>query len=142
MEGAVLADRLGECDQRAKLDAALDEVSLHVGHDREEHQRIDGPAVDRRRHLRLEQPKRRAEQLARRVDRDAVVLVQQRDLGERDARAAAHARLGRLEHPLEVLDRLLARRVAEVLLVVGRVGVDLRERLEQILIVELRHLGE
>jgi hypothetical protein len=70
------------------------------------------------------------------------VAVEEADLGEGDARAAADARLGRLEHHLEVLDRLLPGLLAKVLHVVGRMRVDLSERLGEVVVLHLCDLGE
>ena len=93
-------------------------------------------------HLGLEQPERRREQLARRVDGHSVVLVDERRLGQRDARAAAYARLGRFEHRLQVLNWLVASLVPELRLITRSVRVDLCERRWEVFIVQIGRFGQ
>ena len=85
--------------------------------------------MDRRGYFGLEKTEGRREEPTVGVDVDAVGRVEEAHFGEGDTRAAAHARLGALEHTLEVLDWLVTRLFAKVLLVICRVGVDLREGL-------------
>ena len=73
---------------------------LHVGHQGEIHERFDSPPMHCGRHLGFKEAERCREKLGGGIDRDAVVGVEEADLGERDGGARSHFGLGRLEERL------------------------------------------